>query len=269
MAQRLREAVGGAAWRFGARELQKVKKVELGESEVRTMDVRNRVVVARLRRYGAGVPLRFEGISERRVALAKVPARRLARGTVPPEGAAVECPRSARTIELAACSDCRHFVNVRPEPEQARVALRCLVTDEDIVEGIAAASSTWQAVPPDLPVAAARVISAGRDKRVFVVVDAGVALGVVYREHLVGDGLMRSCMVDTPWAIPKTATIGLAVSALAELGVPALVVVGAAHELVGIVTRADLVRVGVPDEVLPRCCPGGDAAFPCDCLRGA
>ena len=63
-------------------------------------------------------------------------------------------------------------------------------------------------------------------------------------------GASRSISARVTWSLPPFATLGEAVEALRELRVPGLLVVDHDLELRGVISSADLRRMGVPDDTL-------------------
>jgi signal-transduction protein with cAMP-binding, CBS, and nucleotidyltransferase domain len=122
--------------------------------------------------------------------------------------------------------------------------------------------------------------------RHLVVAQGERVVGVVCRCDLVPpvaeDEAVAARMEPLPCAVGVEATLGEAAAAMRARGIAMLVVVNG-HELVGVITRGDLRRVGVPEELLGAhtcmacgsshgvCCPPQNpgAEFCLDCIDKA
>ena len=189
----------------------------------------------------------FESVSE-------LPSRvepRRRDGQAPPYYGFVTCPRTDGLRSLDDCVHCRHFVNLRPTRAACEATVRCLCSHEDALTDEEPLASTWRMVEPDMPVALARLLAATEELSLLVVAQDENVLGVIYADQLgtAGDGTVDACMAR-PWCLPPTATVGEAVEAMRELQVAALLIVDADHELVSVVARTDLRRLGVPTHLL-------------------
>jgi CBS domain-containing protein len=148
-----------------------------------------------------------------------------------------------------------------------------------------AMSATLVTVPPRLPVPAAAEIAAEHRIHHLLVASHGRLLGEVCAFDLgeaAPDAVVSECMRAPVITIPVDATLVQAAEVMRAFAVGCLPVTWG-EETVGIITRGDLRREGVPDELLspPACaCCGshehvrldrrtGEVTFCLDCLESA
>jgi acetoin utilization protein AcuB len=115
-------------------------------------------------------------------------------------------------------------------------------------------------VPPNASLGAADELARAQQLHHLLVVDAGRLMGVVCRCELApaAPGVpVAERLGEDLFVIASNASLGEALAAMRALGVGCLPVL-ADNLLVGILTRGDLRRVGVPRELLGagRCCAG-------------
>ncbi len=111
----------------------------------------------------------------------------------------------------------------------------------------------WCTVAPELPLASARLLTWSHGAAILVVARGQAVLGVVHAGDLQeGEATVAERMITEPWMLPLEATLGDAVEALRDLRVPGLLVVDAEMELVSLVCKSHLRRLGVPTELLGR-----------------
>jgi hypothetical protein len=207
------------------------------------------VRVARTRRWTRPHTLRFEGIAESRAQIWPRAGERSQLANAPYWGS-VACPRTGAARSIDDCVRCEHFVNLRPDPDRRRATMRCLCSDDDPLIRVPC-ESTWHLVAPETPVASARLLTWAHHVPMLLVARQASVLGVIYAGALQSlEGDVREHMDAEPWSLPPFATLGEAVEALRELRVPGLLVVDHDLELRGVISTADLRRMGVPDAVL-------------------
>jgi len=207
--------------------------------------------VMRSRRWVPRHQIQFVGLSE---SAADPPRRRPASWYAPPGSGPVvfDCPRSRAPRPLEHCLSCEYFVGHRPVPHRRQIALTCLCTDRDPILRCADARASWPTIGPSTTMRAARRLAIVHDAPLLLVTRDDALLGIVYRERLVGsDAPVESAMTQYPWSLSARATLGEAVEALRASEVPALLVLAADLELVAVVSVDHLVRLGVPNELLP------------------
>ena len=140
-------------------------------------------------------------------------------------GATVECKGERR--RLSECRSCPHFLDA---PD---CALRCVFLDNDTVESVMTPSSRLVTASVD----EARRGVRRQAPRQLLVTDGDDVVALVK-----ADGRARHRLEPVP-IVPRTAALGVVAAMLAAH--PALVVVDR-DAVVGIVTRGDLQRAGVP-----------------------
>jgi CBS domain len=200
--------------------------------------------VARPRRWTRPHTLRFETLAEARARLWPRRPERLSG-----YGGSVACPRSGGRRSLDDCRHCEHFVCLRPDADHDCGTLRCLACDDDSLRDFHGAAA--HRVTPDTPVASARLLTWVHHTALLLVVDAGAVEGVIYAGQLQrAQGEVGRHMVREPWSLTPDSTLGDAVEAMRELGVPALIVVDAQSELIGVIAAADLRRIGLAQPLL-------------------
>jgi hypothetical protein len=121
--------------------------------------------VTRCKRWVRRHQVRFEGLSETSAAASEL---------------IFACPRSQRALRLAQCTGCPSFVNIRPRPEQGRVDMRCLYTDDEPIVRSAEMRPAWPTVGPEVHVRAARRLQRAHAAPLLLVVRDGELLGVLY-----------------------------------------------------------------------------------------
>jgi CBS domain-containing protein len=162
--------------------------------------------------------------------------------------AAVPC-RPHELVTGTKCTRCGHLLNAVPAPDGESVKIRCVFFESDPVtllmacaEDLAVAEAT-----ESLAVAAARMLD--RDVEQLVVASGeGEAVGLVTAQGVEGvpadDERVGDRVVPLP-VVPRTMTLGALAAALRQRDLECVGVVDD-DELVGLVTRGDLRRAGVP-----------------------
>jgi hypothetical protein len=193
--------------------------------------------VRRSKRWVQRHQVRFEGIVEA--------------GAPGVDASVFRCPRRQVPRRLAECLRCPDFVNLRPDPALDRTLLRCLCTDDDLLVRCTPTRPSWPTVRPLTPVRVARRLARVRGVPALLVAEGDELRGVVYRDALEAEGAtLASALEEYPWALSARATLGDAVEAMAALAVPVLLLVAPDGRLVSVISAAQLLGVGVPEEVL-------------------
>lgn len=190
----------------------------------------------------------FEAIKE----LAVVPAARSADPRETLASAPLQCHRGGPVRDASFCLGCARIVGVRPGPGHA-ITVRCLWCDDDRVDELMTPASSVVTIHPEALVAEADAAATAVDARHLVVADREGVVGVVCRCDLVAPARPGESVGDrmsgSPWGVRSGATLGQAVTAMREKHIGILLVVKA-RELAGVLTRGDLRRTGVPEELL-------------------
>jgi hypothetical protein len=198
--------------------------------------------------------------------------------------AEVQCQTGGPIRSGSDCLACQHFRGWRAGPGSDEVTLSCCWSDRDPVWERMTTAFALATVGPATPCTAADEIARRHDVRHLVVVDAGRVVGVLCRCDLYPRPRAKERVADRMssdvLAVPPLATLGDVVAALSGLGIGCLPVVDGGR-LVGMITRGDLRRSGVPEALLGarRCAACGsphgvrchpridDADFCLDCLE--
>lgn len=188
--------------------------------------------VLRVAGEGGGQPLPPGRPSQRRAAA----VRQLAQ-------ARVQCPRRGE-IAGSECVDCEHLMAWRVTPD---VRLYCTAADDDPVRD-------WMHAPPtaapDTPCPVADRDAAVAGLHHMLVLDAERRLaGIACRCDLGRGGAapVSAVMGSEVFAVVPGTTLGVAATAMRRLSIGCLPVI-AGELVVGVITRRDLLRAGVPGE---------------------
>jgi predicted transcriptional regulator len=165
--------------------------------------------------------------------------------------AKISCQKGRRPGHGLDCIMCRRFRGFTESRHQTRV--RCEWSDEDPVAARMTLGTALITVAPDTPVEAADELARRHEIRHLPVLDRAKLVGILCRCDLVapprsGETVAERMSTDI-FAVPPRATLGEALSAMVSLRVGCLLVVGDGM-LLGILTRGDLRRVGVPEALL-------------------
>lgn len=204
----------------------------------------------RIARWRTAAPrtTRFEGIRE----FAVVPAGQSANHCEALASADVQCRRGEPVRKASDCLRCARIVNFRPGPGHA-ITMRCLWCDDDRVDALMTPASAVVTIHPAALIAEAEAAAAAAEARHLVVADREGVLGVLCRCDLVApirpDETVGDRMSDPPWGVHHGATLGEAVTVMREKHIGILLVVRSS-ELAGVLSRGDLRRAGVPEELL-------------------
>lgn len=188
------------------------------------------------------IPRRFEVVRER-VAHVGPPAYH---GHKALQHAQVEC-RAGELIDGAICARCGHLLSARPAFDGHSVDVRCVFFESDPVTTIMtrAVDVVTADVTEPLAVAAARMLDRGVKQ--VLATDAGAIVGIIpssEAEHLTADVLAGDHVMPLP-VVSRSMTLGALGAALRAQDVDCVAVVDE-DELLGVITRGDLRRAGVP-----------------------
>ena len=190
-------------------------------------------------------PPSFEAIRER-VAPVRVPPRR---GHDALRHAVVEC-HPHELVDGTRCVRCGHLLNAAPSPDGRSVTVRCVFFETDPVALLMtrAVDVVTCEASETLAVAAARMLDRDVEQLVVRSGNAG-AVGMLTARAVEprpseGDERAGDRMFPLP-VVPRSMTLGALAAAL-RLEDLDFVAVIEGEELVGVVTRGDLRRAGIP-----------------------
>jgi acetoin utilization protein AcuB len=167
--------------------------------------------------------------------------------------AEVQCQKGGPVRSGSDCLACHRFRGWRAGPTDDEVTLTCCWSDSDPVWARMTAAVALATVNPQTPCAVADEVARSHDVRHLLVVDEGAVIGVLCRCDLFprpgADETVADRMSREVFAVPPGATLADAVAAMSGLGIGCLPVV-AGGLLVGVLTRGDLRRAGVPEALL-------------------
>ncbi|HUH05560.1 MAG TPA: CBS domain-containing protein [Kofleriaceae bacterium] len=195
---------------------------------------------------------RFEGIREVRAPVIAVPGvggdgRRLLL-----EAARLRCRKGDPIHDGVECLACDRFVNYVPSPTGDEVTIRCRWCDDDPVVDVMTPVFAVTFVKPSLAAKAAGEVAGANQIHHLLVVEDDLLVGIVCQCDLDAAGvgeLVGDRMVDALWITQPRATLADAAMAMKENHVGCLPVVDG-EELVGVITRTDLLRAGVDQDRL-------------------
>lgn len=195
---------------------------------------------------------RFEGIREVRAPVVAVSDVARDRRSNLLAGARLRCRKGDRVHDALECLACERFVNYVPSPAGHELTIRCRWCEDDPVADAMTPVFALVFVGPRWTVEAAEERS--REHRVhhLLVVEGDLLLGIVCGCDLGAappGELVSSCLVADLWITEPSATLADAAMAMKENHVGCLPVVDG-EELVGVITRTDLLRAGVDEERL-------------------
>ena len=192
----------------------------------------------------AARPPTFEAVRERTAPVG--PQRH--RGHEALRHAVVEC-RPHELVNGERCTRCGHLLNDIPARDGQSVTVRCVFFESDPVTTLMTRAVDVVSCEPheSLAVAAARMLD--RDVEQLVVGSAGMAVGVLSARAVEpaprdDDDRAVDRMAPLP-VVPRSMTLGTLAAALRAQDLDFVGVVDD-EELVGVVTRGDLRRAGVP-----------------------
>jgi predicted transcriptional regulator len=177
------------------------------------------------------------------------------------EGSQFACRKGERPHPIEDCHDCPRFTDRTIDPVTRRAHIECHWNERDPVAARMTMASALTTVGPDTPAGRADEIARGADVRHLLVLDQGHVAGVICRCDLVDaapDRPVGELACSEIFAIASNGTIGDAATAMRSLGIGILPVLSG-ELLVGVITRGDLRRCGVPEALLGahHCCACG------------
>lgn len=161
--------------------------------------------------------------------------------------ARLRCRRGDPPHDGVACLVCPHLVNfVRTDDT---LLVRCLYCDDDPVHEIMTLASA--AVTVTLTTTPERAAWEAEAQRVhdLLVLDGDRLVGVVDCIDLRNAASVAAIMDTAPPCVSPSATLGEIVALVQETGARLVLVIDGG-DLIGLVTRGDLARAGVPPELL-------------------
>ncbi len=171
----------------------------------------------------------------------------------PPPGRAlldatrISCRARGDICNASRCLGCDRFINFVPSPDRHQVTIRCYWSSDDRVADIMVRAADVLAVPPDAPVAEARMLAVEYDRQLLLVVDHGVLVGVARRRDLEwaeGEHPVSRHLTRKAWTVKPEANLSDLAVILSERGAEFALVIDERGALVGVVTREDLRDVG-------------------------
>jgi CBS domain-containing protein len=163
----------------------------------------------------------------------------------------LSCQKGMKAFPAGDCTSCRRLVNVLPTG--SNIKIRCLWTEEDMVADAMTLAPVLVTVEHDESIEAADAVAQQADVRHLLVVDSDRLAGIVCRCDLVEEALPEERVIDRavrcPWVISPNASLLEAAELMSAKGVGILPVV-AGREVLGVITRGDLRRIGVDEALL-------------------
>jgi hypothetical protein len=167
--------------------------------------------------------------------------------------ARLSCQKGGRELTGEDCLMCSRFRGWRDGPDARSITISCAWSHHDPVWARMTEGTALLAVAPDATCRDADEAARRADVRhVLAVNQEDRLVGILCRCDLVGappDAPVSAYMSQEIFAIPRNATLEDAVSALAGLRIGCLPVVSDGI-VVGIITRGDLRRAGVSEQLL-------------------
>jgi CBS domain-containing protein len=162
--------------------------------------------------------------------------------------AMVEC-RPHELIEGTTCSRCNHLLSAAPAPDGRSVHVRCVFFESDPVTTLMTRAVDLVSADETESVAVAAARMLDRDVEQVVVTSGGAAIGMLLARDVEtaprsGEEHIADRVVPLP-VIPRSMTLALVAAAFRDNDLDCAAVLDG-DELVGIITRGDLRRAGVP-----------------------
>jgi len=154
--------------------------------------------------------------------------------------------RASGHVSAERCLSCHRLISVRPARDRSRVTIRCLWTEVDPVTDLMTPTSHMLVVPADASAADAVHAAAEHDRDLLLVVDHGVLLGVARRQVLEWaepERSLSSLVNRRSWVASADATLADVAEMVGDQRAD-LVLVVHDGELLGVVTREDLLEIG-------------------------
>jgi signal-transduction protein with cAMP-binding, CBS, and nucleotidyltransferase domain len=164
-----------------------------------------------------------------------------ARGAPP----VLTCHPGGRDRTVEDCEMCARFLRVSDGPRPGEVSVTCAWSDRDPVSALMSDASALVFVHPRTSCDDADLLARRHSIGHLLVVQFNALVGVLSRKDLVpGETPVVKVMATEIFAIDPTASLGAALGAMRTFRISCLPVVADGF-LVGVITRADLRRVGV------------------------
>jgi len=161
--------------------------------------------------------------------------------------ATVECRRH-ESVPGTRCAVCPHFLDATPAGDGCSVTVRCLFLESDPVELVMTRAADLERIDAADTVGTALQRLIRERIHELLVVDDEVVVGLADAGALWGRSRaqrLRAALGAPLPVMPRTLSLGSAARALVERGRSCALVVDC-ERVVGLVTRGDLARVGVP-----------------------
>jgi hypothetical protein len=186
----------------------------------------------------------FDGLAEQRANMrdARLPLSR----------SELQCQKGGRELTGDDCLMCPQFRGWREGPGSEHVTILCHFTEHTPVSTRMTRASALVTVTPETTRVAAEEVARRNDVRHLLVTEGSRVAGILCRCDLHGgapNDPVHQIMTEDVFALDTIATLGDAVSAMSKLKVGCLPVV-AGGTIVGLITRGDLRRAGVPEQLL-------------------
>ncbi len=145
------------------------------------------------------------------------------------------------------CATCSHLLNAVPARDGRSVLVRCVFFESDRVETLMTRAEDVVTVDAQEKISVAATTFLDHPVKQLVVTSEGLAIGLLHARDLAVDGddlVAQHAQVPLP-VVPRTLPLGAMARALREQPLELVGVVDR-DELVGVITRGDLRRVGIP-----------------------
>lgn len=182
-----------------------------------------------------------------RESVSPVPAGGRARGHGALRRVDVHCHRG-ELKEGEVCAACDHLLNAVPAPDGKSLTVRCMFLESDDIATQMTLVGDLVTIEDTATLSSAAVHMQERGVKQLVVLSDGVVIGVLSRDDLhSGRERDRVATRVRPFTVvPHTMTIAATARAIRAGKQPFLGIVDGS-ELVGVITRGDLRRAGVPN----------------------
>jgi hypothetical protein len=145
------------------------------------------------------------------------------------------------------CLACSRLLAWEPGPNEGELILQCVWTHSDPVSARMTSHDALVLVASRLDCAEAERVAERAGVHRLLIAEEGQLAGIVCRHDLqrTGVGRVSACMQRDVYVIQAAATLGEAAAAMYGLDIGCLPVTREG-KLVGIITRGDLIRAGLP-----------------------
>jgi CBS domain-containing protein len=159
--------------------------------------------------------------------------------------AVVEC-RDHELVDGRRCERCEHLLNAVPSADGTKVLVRCVFFESDAVTTLMTRVEDLVMVTGDSSASVAEALMVERGATRLIVVEGGRVIGLVLPEDLAGRaGPVARQTPPFMAVVPRTMTLAEAAHAMRAYDLDAAVVLDG-DDVVGLLTRDDLLRAGVP-----------------------